>query len=99
MVADRVIFYPKAGRALRSDRPVALDLAEELLQDDPPPGDELAAGPVPSICRKPRTERVRARGGQDYRVEVDRARANRYAAATCCGVQATIFECRPFFLP
>ena len=65
-----------AGRAvLRSDRPVALDLGEDLLEDDLPPGDELAAGPVAAIGRKPGAERVRAGGGQDYRV--DRARANR----------------------
>ena len=50
-----------AGRASRSDRPVALDLAEELLQEDPPPGDELAAGPVAAIGRQPAAERV-ARG-------------------------------------
>ena len=66
-----------AGRAVRSDRPVALDLAEDLLEDDPPPGDELPAGPVSSIGGKPsRGTRPRG-GGQDYRVEADRARANR----------------------
>ena len=54
-----------------------MDLAEDLHKDDPPPGDELAAGPVSAIRGEPRAERVRARGGQDYRVEADRARANR----------------------
>ena len=36
-------------------------------------------------------------GGQDYRD--DRARANRYAAVTCCGLQLTIFDGSPFFFP
>ena len=65
-----------AGQVVRSDRPIALDLAEDLLEDDPPPGDELPAGPVSSIRGKPRGTRPRG-GGQDYRVEADRARANR----------------------
>ena len=73
------------------------ELLEEFLQDDPPPGDELAAGPVAAVGRQPRAERIRARGGQDYRG--DRARANRYAAATCWGLQLTIFDGSPFFLP
>ena len=62
------------------------------------PGDELPAGPVAAAGRQTRAERIRAAGGQDYRV-VMRGRANRYAAATCCGLQPTIFDGSPFFLP
>ena len=43
-----------AGRAGWSDWPIALDLGEDLLEDDPPPGDELTAGPVSAICGKAR---------------------------------------------
>jgi hypothetical protein len=66
---------PSIAAHRRSDRPVAPDLGEDLLEDDLPPGDELAAGPVPSIPGEPRAERVGAGGGQSYRF--DRARANR----------------------
>ena len=42
--------------------------------------------------------RRRAWPGQRV-VEASRPRANRYAAATCCGLQPTIFDGSPFFRP
>ena len=41
-----------------------LDLGEDLLQDDPPPGDELPAGPVAATGRQSRAERIRAGVGR-----------------------------------
>jgi hypothetical protein len=101
VLVDRGPRPPRLGPSIvahwRSDRPVALELPEDLLQDDPPPGDELPAGPVAAAGRQTRAERIRAGRGQDYRG--DRDRANRYAAATCCGLQPTIFDGSPFFPP